>query len=107
LLPSPIFAVTPAKAGAQLSSSPQPKGKLDPGLRRDDGIVGSVGKVESASLHRGDLIFWKGHVGIMRDATTLLHANGHHMMTVTEPLADAITRIKKKGGGDVTSVRRL
>ena len=28
---------------------------------------------------RGDLIFWKGHVGIMLDATRLLHCNAHHM----------------------------
>ena len=32
-----------------------------------------------APLARGDLVFWKGHVGIMRDAATLLHANGWHM----------------------------
>jgi cell wall-associated NlpC family hydrolase len=32
-------------------------------------------------LKRGDLVFWNGHVGIMTDSETLLHANGHHMMT--------------------------
>ena len=35
-------------------------------------------------LRRGDPIFWKGHVGIMRDAVRLLHANAHHMQ-VSEP----------------------
>jgi cell wall-associated NlpC family hydrolase len=55
---------------------------------------------------RGDLVFWKGHVGIMMDDDTLLHANGHHMMVVKEPLADAIGRIKA-AGGDITSVKRL
>ncbi|MEO1314657.1 MAG: NlpC/P60 family protein, partial [Pseudomonadota bacterium] len=29
-------------------------------------------------LSRGDLVFWRGHVGIMQDATRLLHANAHH-----------------------------
>ncbi len=29
-----------------------------------------------AGLRRGDLIFWKGHVGLMVDGETLLHANG-------------------------------
>jgi cell wall-associated NlpC family hydrolase len=61
----------------------------------------------SAPLARGDLIFWKGHVGIMRDPVTLLHANGWHMKTVSEPLAQARDRIAANGGGQVTSVRRL
>jgi len=61
----------------------------------------------SAPLARGDLVFWKGHVGIMRDPVTLLHANGWHMKTVSEPLAQAGERIAAHGGGQVTSVRRL
>ncbi len=60
-----------------------------------------------APLARGDLVFWKGHVGIMRDPVTLLHANGWHMKTVSEPLAQARERIAANGGGKVTSVRRL
>ena len=60
----------------------------------------------SAPLARGDLVFWKGHVGIMRDPVTLLHANGWHMKTVSEPLAQARERIAANGGGKVTSVRR-
>jgi len=60
-----------------------------------------------APLRRGDLVFWKGHVGIMRDPVTLLHANGWHMKTVSEPLAEARGRIAANGGGEVTSVRRL
>ncbi len=60
-----------------------------------------------APLKRGDLVFWKGHVGIMRDPLTLLHANGWHMKTVSEPLMQARVRIATHGGGQVTSVRRL
>ncbi len=60
-----------------------------------------------AALERGDLVFWKGHVGIMRDPLTLLHANGWHMKTVSEPLMQARARIAASGGGEVTSVRRL
>ena len=30
-------------------------------------------------LRRGDLVFWRGHVGLMLDSETLIHANGHHM----------------------------
>ena len=58
-------------------------------------------------LRRGDLVFWKGHVGVMRDSATLIHANGFHMKVVSEPLAEARIRIAAKGGGEVTSVRRV
>ena len=58
-------------------------------------------------LRRGDLVFWKGHVGIMRDPHTLLHANGHHMLVVSESLAEARTRIRQKGAGEITSIKRL
>ncbi len=44
-------------------------------------------------LKRGDLVFWPGHVGIMTDADTLLHANGFHMKTVAESLRRAAKRI--------------
>jgi cell wall-associated NlpC family hydrolase len=60
-----------------------------------------------ATLRRGDLIFWKGHVGVMRDPDTLLHANGWHMKVVSEPLYEAQTRIAAAGGGPITSIRRL
>ncbi|UDL96100.1 NlpC/P60 family protein [Lichenihabitans sp. PAMC28606] len=56
---------------------------------------------------RGDLVFWKGHVGLMRNPMTLLHANGHTMTVASEPLADARARIMAAGSGDITSVRRL
>ncbi len=58
-------------------------------------------------LRRGDLVFWKGHVGIMRDPHYLLHANGHHMLVAAEPLAEARARIRKKGAGEITSIKRL
>jgi cell wall-associated NlpC family hydrolase len=61
----------------------------------------------STPLARGDLVFWKGHVGIMRDPVTLLHANGWHMKTVSEPLAQTRARIAANGDGQVTSARRL
>jgi len=60
-----------------------------------------------SALKRGDLVFWKGHIGIMRDPETLLHANGWRMKVTSEPLTDAKTRIAAKEGGYVTSIRRL
>jgi cell wall-associated NlpC family hydrolase len=62
--------------------------------------------ITGQTLQRGDLVFWKGHVGIMQDGTTLLHANGHHMMVVSEPLSVAIERISAKGSA-VTAVKRV
>jgi len=60
-----------------------------------------------AALCRGDLIFWKGHVGIMLDAATLLHANAHHMAVAAEPLAEAAVRIAAKEFGEIIGIKRL
>lgn len=57
-------------------------------------------------LKRGDLIFWKGHVAIVRDANTIVHANAHHMATAIEPTQTAIARIRA-AGSDVTSIKRF
>jgi cell wall-associated NlpC family hydrolase len=58
------------------------------------------------NLRRGDLIFWKGHVAIVRDAETLLHANAFHMAVAIEPLAAAIARIRAIES-EVTRVKRM
>lgn len=58
------------------------------------------------TLTRGDLVFWNGHVGIMTDSATLLHANGHHMMVVAEPLKQAVDRIAARYG-HITSIKRF
>lgn len=60
----------------------------------------------SEKLRRGDLMFWKGHVAIVRDSGTIVHANAHHMMTEIEPIKDAIARIEA-AGSVVTGVKRL
>lgn len=59
-----------------------------------------------STWRRGDLVFWKGHVAIVRDAATILHANAHHMMVAVEPTAAAVARIAAAGSA-ITSVRRL
>ena len=46
-----------------------------------------------AGLRRGDLVFWKGHVAVMTDGDTVIHANGHTMMVSREPLRQAVDRI--------------
>ncbi len=45
------------------------------------------------ALRRGDIVFWEGHSGLMRDPETLLHANAWHMAVASEVLVDAIERI--------------
>jgi len=54
--------------------------------------------VRPGGLRRNDLVFWKGHIGIMLDAETLLHANGTFMSTIREPLRPAIARIATEYG---------
>ena len=60
---------------------------------------------EMDGLRRGDLVFWRGHVGMMADGVMLLHANAHHMAVVAEPLSDAMQRIAKTGG-DIRAIKR-
>jgi cell wall-associated NlpC family hydrolase len=59
-----------------------------------------------SNLQRGDIVFWKGHLAIVRDPATLVHANAFHMTVAFEPLHEAIARIAKTDGMP-TSVRRL
>ena len=61
---------------------------------------------EAKKLRRGDLIFWKGHVAIVRDAGTIVHANAHHMATVIESTSEAIARIKA-AGSEIAAIKRL
>lgn len=61
---------------------------------------------DHSNLRRGDLVFWKGHIGIMRNPTTLLHANAFHMAVACEPIAEAIPRIRRSDG-DPVAVNRL
>ena len=62
---------------------------------------------QGAPPERGDLMFWKGHQGIMLDATRLLHCNAHHMAVAIEPLETARARILAGGEGPVTRHARL
>jgi cell wall-associated NlpC family hydrolase len=65
-----------------------------------------VERENDPGLKRGDLVFWKGHVAIVRDDKNLLHANAFHMAVAIEPINAAIARIGATGG-EITSVRRI
>jgi cell wall-associated NlpC family hydrolase len=68
--------------------------------------LGTVVAGDLSALRRGDLIFWKGHVAIVRDPDSLLHANAYHMAVAVEPIAEAVTRIRN-AGSEITSSRRI
>ncbi len=53
--------------------------------------------IDPASRRRGDLAIFPGHVGILADPVTLVHANAYWMATVVEPLADVAARIEPTG----------
>jgi hypothetical protein len=58
-------------------------------------------------LKRGDLVFWRGHVAMVVNGDTLIHANGHTMSVAYEGIAEAIARISNGGGGLVQARQRM
>ncbi len=70
------------------------------------GLGNAVPFDDLSLLTRGDLVCWKGHIGIVSEPGKLLHANAFHMQVVEEPLAEAVARIKKAGSG-IIGVRRI
>lgn len=62
----------------------------------------AVGAAITTAARTGDIVYFKGHVGIMADGENLLHANAHHMKTCIEPLG----RVAERSGG-ITSIRRI
>ncbi|WP_337185867.1 NlpC/P60 family protein [Phenylobacterium sp.] len=75
---------------------------------RDTDMQEALGAAIGAdAFDRGDLVFWKGHVALGVGDGRIVHANGHHMATVIEPLAEAVARIEAAGVGAPTSYRRL
>lgn len=61
---------------------------------------------DTAVPERNDLLFWKGHVALVWDEETIIHANAHAMAVVFEPIQDAIDRIARTDGA-LTAHRRL
>lgn len=69
--------------------------------------LGNYAPPKGSVYLRGDLLFWKGHVALVRDSETLIHANAFHMAVALEPLQPAIDRILDQGDGPVTAHKRL
>ncbi|MBB3315551.1 cell wall-associated NlpC family hydrolase [Rhizobium sp. BK181] len=49
--------------------------------------------IDRSELRRGDFVFWKGHVAVLEDPETIIHANGHTMTVARENFEDAVKRI--------------
>ncbi len=64
-------------------------------------------KPDLSGLKRGDIVFWKGHVGLMVDEANFLHATGYGMAVIVEPLAVAEERIRTTSYGPITAIKRL
>lgn len=73
--------------------------------QQQDAIGAPVEGGIEGDLRRGDLIYWEGHVGILRDPATLLHASGYQMQVVSEPLKAVLARYGRSGKV-ATAVRR-
>lgn len=70
--------------------------------------LGADKDVDPAELARGDIVFFPGHVGIMADGQTIIHASRRWMAVNSEPLADVIARSAAKGNDvPVTGYKRL
>ncbi|MGP1353042.1 MAG: C40 family peptidase [Parasphingopyxis sp.] len=79
-------------------------------LQRDSDLQQATAGTEldaTASLQRGDLIFFPEHVGMMADTETLLHASGHKGAVCTEALTDVVARIGREHDTPVLARRRL
>lgn len=72
----------------------------------DSDLQTAIGADVTGAPKRGDLVFWRGHVAMMIDDETLIHANAHHMAVRYEPLETARLRISAQDGGDITQIRR-
>lgn len=66
--------------------------------------VGQASSLRPEDWRRGDLVFWKGHVAIVR-GDDLIHANAFHMAVAIEPIREALARIEETGES-VRAVRR-
>ena len=61
---------------------------------------------DGSALTRGDLVFWSGHVAMMLDSETIVHANGHHMAVTVEALDAVAARIQKVEGKAISKRAR-
>jgi hypothetical protein len=73
-----------------------------PCLRDSDMQMATAGEPQDPknidAIQRGDLLFWKGHVAIAQSPDWIIHASGHHMEVVVEPIRRALERTAETDG---------
>ena len=82
-------------------------GITGPARYRHDGGLARDRDSLDADLKRGDLVFWKGHIGLMLDGARIIHANGHFMQVSIEPLATVRARTLEGENTPVRAIKRL
>ncbi len=73
---------------------------------QQEATTGEAVDLDPRAWHRGDLLFWPGHVALVRDATTFLHANAWMMAVGIERIDEGLARIEA-GGSPLRTVRRI
>jgi cell wall-associated NlpC family hydrolase len=73
--------------------------------QQEDG-QGSDITLDPALWRRGDLLFFPGHVALVRDGDTAIHANAQAMAVAIEPI-DALLARTSAGGDPLRRVKRL
>lgn len=59
------------------------------------------------NMHRGDMVFWDKHVGVMVNDYTLIHATDNVGYVTEEPLRQVITRFRTEEQKEILAVRRF
>ena len=68
--------------------------------------LGEPVDLDPRAWRRGDLMFWPGHVALVRDAETFLHANAWMMAVGIERIDEGLARIEASGPG-LRAVKRI
>ena len=87
-------------AGLCLPRDTDMQERLGEDIPSRDAVTGAL------ALQRGDLVFWRGHVALMIDATTIVHASGHQMLVCAENLDQAQKR-NSNAGLEISSCKRM
>ena len=64
------------------------------------------GEWRDVPLARGDLIYWRGHTGVMVDERVMLHANATHMAVTRDDLAEMAAHLDRDKDNPLTRIVR-
>lgn len=66
-----------------------------------------VGTDAEVGFERGDLVYFPGHIGLMVDGETLIHANARAMCVSLDPVRAVAARSEAAEGRGIVAVRRF